>query len=233
MICGLCASVRLSTVSGAHDAYNVVTPLSLTMASRWANMPQGMRQTVISYLEFSGHRTTPRNAFTWTRRAHTTAPVAPRVPPLGPKSARRYLWLLPVAGGLTLYLSPKPKSLFPDILSSPTIIPCNDPERQPLGPIIHSPAEPNKSIVLQIAHFFRDNVWEPILTARRLVYLLFLFVPVLITSPMILVGLPERALGEDRWGAVWWYEFLTAQMQRAGPTFVKVRTRPIAWIRDC
>lgn len=193
------------------------------MAFRWSAMPQGMRQTVFSYLEFSAYRPAPRNAFVWTRRTLTATPFPPRIPPQGPKSVRKYLWLVPVGGGLALYLSPKPRSLFPDILNSSTIIPCND-ALQPLPePTIFSPAEPNHSIRSQIVSFIRDHVIEPILTARRLVYLLILFVPVLLTSPMLLVGPPERALQGDRWGAVWWYEFLTAQMQRAGPTFVKVR----------
>ena len=196
------------------------------MAFRWSALPRDIGQTVLTHLQASTYRTTPRNAFVWTRRAHTATPLTTRLPLQGQGGARRYLWLLPVAGGLTLYLSPKPRSLFPDILSSPTIIPCNDSCKQLPALTIHSPAEPHLSIISQIIYFLHNHVWEPILTARRLAYLLILFVPVLVTSPMLLVGAPERALGGDRWGAVWWYEFLTAQMQRAGPTFVKVRTRP-------
>ncbi|PIL31793.1 hypothetical protein GSI_06497 [Ganoderma sinense ZZ0214-1] len=39
---------------------------------------------------------------------------------------------------------------------------------------------------------------------------------------MLLIGQPETKLGGDRWGAVWWYGFLTRQMQLAGPTFIKL-----------
>ncbi|KAG8850582.1 hypothetical protein FRB96_009673 [Tulasnella sp. 330] len=39
---------------------------------------------------------------------------------------------------------------------------------------------------------------------------------------MLLVGKPSPVLGGDTWGAVWWYGFLTHQMQRAGPTFIKL-----------
>jgi len=38
---------------------------------------------------------------------------------------------------------------------------------------------------------------------------------------MLLVGAPELRFHGDRWGAVWWYDFLVAQMERAGPTFTK------------
>ncbi|EKM61327.1 uncharacterized protein PHACADRAFT_83337 [Phanerochaete carnosa HHB-10118-sp] len=181
-----------------------------------------MRQVIFSYVEFSTYRTTPRNTFVWIRRTHTAAPLPTRISQQGQRSLRRYLWFVPVAGGLALYLSPKPRSLIADILYSPTIIPCNDIRKPPPEPTISSPAEPNRSLVSQVVCFLRDNVWEPILTTRRLVHLLILFVPVLLTSPMLLVGKPEKELGGDRWGAVWWYEFLTAQMQRAGPTFVKL-----------
>lgn len=39
---------------------------------------------------------------------------------------------------------------------------------------------------------------------------------------MLLVGSPEERLQGDRWGAVWWYDHLVAQMDRAGPTFIKL-----------
>jgi aarF domain-containing kinase len=53
--------------------------------------------------------------------------------------------------------------------------------------------------------------------------LFFLFIPVIISSPMLLVGSPEERLQGDKWGAVWWYDYLVVQMDRAGPTFIKVR----------
>lgn len=39
---------------------------------------------------------------------------------------------------------------------------------------------------------------------------------------MLLVGSPEDRLQGDKWGAVWWYDYLVAQMDRAGPTFIKL-----------
>lgn len=63
------------------------------------------------------------------------------------------------------------------------------------------------------------RVWEYVLTAKRFIYLCFLFIPVLISSPMILVG---KNLRGDRWGAIWWYGLLVSRMEAAGPTFIKV-----------
>ena len=85
-----------------------------------------------------------------------------------------------------------------------------------------SPSEADRTILARILSFLRNRVFEPILTAKRFVYLCCLFLPVLLTSPMLIIGQPEDALCGDRWGAVWWYGFLTSQMQRAGPTFTKV-----------
>ncbi|PSS05440.1 hypothetical protein PHLCEN_2v3820 [Hermanssonia centrifuga] len=89
-------------------------------------------------------------------------------------------------------------------------------------PTINSPAELDRSMLSRIVSLLRDNIWEPILTARRFIHLLVLFLPVFVSAPMLLVGTPEPRLGGDRWGAVWWYGFLTTQMQRAGPTFIKL-----------
>jgi aarF domain-containing kinase len=54
--------------------------------------------------------------------------------------------------------------------------------------------------------------------------LFILFLPVIISSPMLLIGVPEKRLKGDRWGALWWYELLVGKMESAGPTFIKVCT---------
>jgi aarF domain-containing kinase len=159
----------------------------------------------------------------------------------------RLLLLAPVAGLTIIYLSPRPQSLLHGFFSSSTIIPC--PDEKPSLPkplLIHSPYEQRPSLWSRILHLLRSGVLERLLTARRFVYLCFLFVPVVITSPMLLIGAPgsgERKRkrpenGKDkkvqrrrvklsdgegeRWGAVWWYDFMVGQMQKAGPTFIKV-----------
>lgn len=77
-------------------------------------------------------------------------------------------------------------------------------------------------------HFIRTHVIEPILTVVRFLHLALLFGPVILTSPMLLVGSTKQkrpgptSAPEDNWGAVWWYGFLVAQMERAGPSFIKL-----------
>jgi hypothetical protein len=100
----------------------------------------------------------------------------------------------------------------------------------------HSTTEPR----LTISSLFRRYILEPILTVVRFLHLAFLFGPVILTSPMLLVGAPgsggkraKRASSgvkvedDERWGAVWWYGFLVKQMERSGPTFIKVSSDPV------
>jgi len=89
-----------------------------------------------------------------------------------------------------------------------------------------SPAEPRLGPI----GFVKLYILEPFLTVLRFFHLAILFGPVIITSPMLLVGKPERrkrtgkpvAEAEENWGAVWWYGFLVKQMERAGPSFIKL-----------
>jgi len=144
-----------------------------------------------------------------------------------PRVSRKFVWIISVAGGISLYLtSDKQEFSLRAFFSSPTIIPCTDASSTSSpDPPINSPAEVDRSILSWIGIILRERVWEPVLTARRFVHLLLLFIPVLFSAPMLFVGPTEASLHGDRWGAVWWYDFLTAQMQRAGPTFVKVRNK--------
>ncbi|TFK30885.1 putative kinase protein [Coprinopsis marcescibilis] len=137
-------------------------------------------------------------------------------------SARRLLCLsIPVvvvgAGALAFRVHRHSHPSHSDILRSPALIPC-----RALNPLILSPSEHHLSIKSRILVLLRDNVWEPIRTAARFLRLFCLFVPVIFTSPMLLVGRPQKRCKGDRWGAVWWYGYLVQQMEAAGPTFIKL-----------
>ncbi|KAF8078870.1 hypothetical protein FPV67DRAFT_1466723 [Lyophyllum atratum] len=188
------------------------------MACRLSQLPLGLRSSL--FPARAPHLFTTRHASIWTRH--------PSFSYSRWSTHRKALWLIPLAGGLTLYFAPRPKSLFPTIFSSPTLIPCPSPSPNPpagktaINPTIFSPSESDRSITARIRAFLRDNVWEPILTAKRFIYLFALFIPVIICSPMLLVGEPQKKYRGDRWGAVWWYELLVSKMEAAGPTFIKL-----------
>ncbi|KAF8203060.1 ABC1 family-domain-containing protein [Pholiota molesta] len=115
---------------------------------------------------------------------------------------RPLLWAVPLcaAGGALLVLRrPAP----PSLLSSPALIPCR--------PVIFSPSEAHRDVPTALRAFLRDRVWEPLLTARRFVYLLYLFAPLVLASPVLLTSRSD-----------WWYELLVARMEAAGPTFIKL-----------
>jgi len=136
-----------------------------------------------------------------------------------PLLRRHARWAVPLSAGIALYALPssQPRAIPPTVFSSPTIIPCRT-----LSPTIFSPSEAHRSLSATLRALLREHIWEPILTAKRFIYLLFLFAPVIVTSPMLLIGKPQKSLRGDKWGAVWWYGLLVSRMEAAGPTFIKV-----------
>lgn len=64
-------------------------------------------------------------------------------------------------------------------------------------------------------------LWEPLCTGLRFLHLVFIFVPVIVTVPMLWVGNGGKE-GKGKWGAVWWFGFLVNGMERAGPAFIKL-----------
>ncbi|KAH8119850.1 hypothetical protein DFH11DRAFT_1685326 [Phellopilus nigrolimitatus] len=140
---------------------------------------------------------------------------------------RKLLWALPVAGGVAFYLSPRTTSSLPSaVFASPNLIPCPPPKSDPLETqlVINSPNEDdeNRSILSRVLSFLCERIWEPILTARRFVHLFYIFVPVILSSPVVLIGDSRHGRVSERWGAIWWYEVLVSALQRAGPTFIKL-----------
>lgn len=160
--------------------------------------------------------------------------------------SRKLLYAVPAVGLIAFIIRPRPKSAVKTFFSSPTIIPCSQEPAMTQGPtLVHSPYE-EQPFLSRVTHFIKIYIFEPFLTARRFIYLCTLFIPVLVTVPMLLVGelgsgdTSQRRLsngkarrgrrrrsrfngGEgERWGAVWWYGFLVRRMEKAGPTFIKV-----------
>lgn len=105
------------------------------------------------------------------------------------------------------------------------LIPVKEEAEEPQFFVANSASERSYTIV----ELFKDYILEPLLTIVRFIHLALLFGPVILTAPMIFVGSPPRrkagkpvAEPEDNWGAVWWYGFLVKQMERAGPSFIKL-----------
>ena len=85
------------------------------------------------------------------------------------------------------------------------------------------------SKVLRGLWLFLDNwIYEPIATGFRFLKLFVIFMPVIITAPIIFVGARSPGRDNERWGAIWWYGFLVKSMERAGAAFIKVRIDKVA-----
>jgi len=63
---------------------------------------------------------------------------------------------------------------------------------------------------------------EPIATTFRFLHLVVIFVPVIVTMPILWLGGRRRDRHNERAGTLWWYSFLVHSMERAGPAFIKV-----------
>ncbi|KAF8330430.1 protein kinase [Cantharellus anzutake] len=140
-----------------------------------------------------------------------------------PRWFRCSLFLATPVAGAAVLLFPRETSPVPLILSSPKAIPCTSFATKDASYATHqmsSPQEQRQSVMRKILLFIKFKIWEPILIARRFIHLTFLFVPVFLTIPIILFG-PRQGKHNGRRGALVWYAFLTHQMQRAGPTFIK------------
>jgi aarF domain-containing kinase len=179
-----------------------------------SSLPLGPRISVMSILH---------QRFVTTRHSTTWAPLGTFFRRAPIRQSRRFLWLIPLAGGFTVYLYSSSPPLSANVLASPTVIPCSTPKpTSKLHPTIHSPAEPHKRILSRILALLYDRIWNPIRTGLRFVQLFVLFLPVIISAPMLLVGAPDAKYFDEKWGALWWYGLLVRQMQAAGPTFIKV-----------
>lgn len=73
-----------------------------------------------------------------------------------------------------------------------------------------------------IAIPFRIWIFEPIATGFRFLHLVFIFVPVMVSVPMIFFGTRDPEHDNERYGSLLWYRFLVYQMESAGPTFIKL-----------
>ncbi|WFD34508.1 hypothetical protein MCUN1_001349 [Malassezia cuniculi] len=89
------------------------------------------------------------------------------------------------------------------------------------------PPEPpaNEHPVLRILVTY---VVEPLGILKRFIYLALLFSPVILLAPIVFFGKRRTYMRRgvkicgERAGALWWFDLLVAQMERAGPTFVKL-----------
>ncbi|KAF7547474.1 hypothetical protein G7046_g8983 [Stylonectria norvegica] len=75
---------------------------------------------------------------------------------------------------------------------------------------------------LNIKYYLDMLIWEPLCTGGRFIQLLVIFVPVIITVPVIWFGRRRADRDDERSGTLWWYGFLVNAMELAGPAFIKL-----------
>lgn len=73
-----------------------------------------------------------------------------------------------------------------------------------------------------IWRFLDTYILEPVATGIRLLHLVIIFVPVILTIPVIWIGKRHPDRDDERTGTLWWYGFLVSSMERAGAAFIKL-----------
>ena len=84
----------------------------------------------------------------------------------------------------------------------------------------------SKKIRRGIYFFFDAFVYEPVMTGLRFLHLFVIFVPVLLSVPVIWFGRRHPERDNERSGTLWWYGYLVWSMERAGAAFIKVFDSP-------
>jgi len=83
---------------------------------------------------------------------------------------------------------------------------------------------------LQGSRKYRRAIWrfldtyllEPLATGLRFLHLVLIFVPVIVSVPVVWFGARQADRDNERTGTLWWYGFLVASMERAGAAFIKL-----------
>ena len=73
-----------------------------------------------------------------------------------------------------------------------------------------------------IVYVLDRYLYEPAATTFRFFHLVFIFVPVIVTVPIMWLGSRRKDQDNERAGTIWWYGFLVNGMERAGPAFIKL-----------
>ena len=94
--------------------------------------------------------------------------------------------------------------------------------RKELAEQVPKSLEKSKKYRRSIYFFIEDYIIEPIATGLRFLHLVIIFVPVIVTIPVIWIGSRNPKKDDERSGTLWWYGFLVSSMERAGAAFIKV-----------
>ncbi|KAL6890709.1 ABC1 family domain-containing protein [Trichoderma evansii] len=77
-------------------------------------------------------------------------------------------------------------------------------------------------IIHEILLLWDAYILEPICTGVRFLHLVVIFVPVILSVPVIWFGRRHPDKDGERSGTLWWYGFLVQSMEWAGPAFIKL-----------
>ncbi|GAA5937322.1 Cqd1p [Sporobolomyces koalae] len=151
-------------------------------------------------------------------------------------SSLRYA-LVPILIGVTgtsslLLDSTPPEQSHPSIKTILDNVDKPDEEEFLISANARSEERKKRSILRRCFRVIREYLLEPISTSLRFLHLAFLFLPVLVTAPILALeliddskvvkGRRREKRTRERRTTRWWYRLLVHQMEWAGPTFIKL-----------
>lgn len=81
----------------------------------------------------------------------------------------------------------------------------------------------NNTILWRLMYFIGDWIVDPTITCLRFVQLSVMFIPVMVSLPIVLFGPRDPLRSNEKRGTILWYRYLTWTMELAGPSFIKVQ----------
>lgn len=81
----------------------------------------------------------------------------------------------------------------------------------------------NNTILWRLMYLIGDWIIDPTITCLRFVQLSMMFIPVMISFPVVLFGPRDPLRSNEKRGTILWYRYLTWTMELAGPSFIKVQ----------
>lgn len=94
--------------------------------------------------------------------------------------------------------------------------------REEISKAVPEDARGLRRVYKTVIYIVDQYIYEPLATTLRFLHLVVIFIPVIVTIPLALVGPRRKDKDNERTTTLWWYAFLVNAMERAGPAFIKL-----------
>lgn len=94
--------------------------------------------------------------------------------------------------------------------------------REEISKTVPEDARGLRRVYKTVIYIVDQYIYEPLATTFRFLHLVVIFIPLIATIPLTLVGPRRKDKDNERATTLWWYALLVNAMERAGPAFIKL-----------